>query len=380
MQSSIFDEMAKARAEAEMSGIDVIDLGIGSPDQEPPEHVVEQLKKQLDIRTNYDYPGSSGLPELRTAIAGWYLKRFGVELDPLSETLVLMGSHEGLGHIFMALLNEGDIALIPDPHYPIYKVGTLLAGADTVMMPLTAANGFLPDLDAIPAEAAHAARVMVLNYPNNPVTAVADRPFFERVIAFAKEHEILVVHDAAYSELGFGEMKPPSILEVRGAKDHAVEFHSVSKSFNIAGFRLGFMVGNPDVISIVARLKSNMDYGVFRAIQYAGIAALTGPQEIIERNKQEYVRRMESFVSETAQGGWVIPRSPATMFLWAPVPARMSSRDFALALLRGSGVCVTPGSAFGEMGEGYVRIALVKSYDTIVEAARRISRFLQTLG
>ncbi len=372
IESGVFDEMNRIKREVEDSGIEVINLGIGSPDQPPAKHVVDTLKAELDIRENYDYATSAGLIELRTAIAGWYLKRFGVRLDPETEVLTLMGSHDGLGHIFFALLNPGDVSLIPDPHYPVYKVGAQLAESDIHIMPLLAENGYLADFDSIPAETADKAKIMVLNYPNNPVTAVADIDFFERAVGFAGEHGILLCHDAAYTELAYGGIRPPSVLQVEGAKECAVEFHSVSKTYNIAGCRLGFLVGNKDVISIMARLKSNLDYGVFKAIQKAGIAALNGPQEIIDQNVAVYKKRALTFLEGVRQAGWEIQEPPATMFLWAKVPEGTRSKDFAIELLRKTGVLLIPGDAFGVYGEGYVRIALVKPEDKLIESVARI--------
>lgn len=372
IKSGIFAEMNAVREEVEAQGRPVVNLGIGSPDQPPAAHVVDRLKRELDIRENYDYATSEGLAELREAVSTWYGGRFGVTLDSESEVLTLMGSHDGLAHMFLALLNRGDTALIPDPHYPVYKVGALLAEAKIELMPLVAENGFLPELDDIPEAVAGAARIMVLNYPNNPLTAVADKGFFERVVDFARRNEILIVHDAAYSELAFGGLKPPSILEIPGAKDQAIEFHSVSKTYNIAGCRLGFAVGNATALAILRRLKTNLDYGVFKAIQLAGVAALLGPQDIIPQNIATYQERIDVFVEGVGRLGWSIDKPKATMFLWAPVPTGHTSRDFAVALLRRVGVVVIPGNAFGRYGEGYVRVALVKPVEELAHAVQLI--------
>ncbi len=372
IKSGIFDEMNAAKKEVEKKGIEVINLGIGSPDQPPASHVVERLKNELDVRDNYDYATSAGLIELRQAIAVWYGKRFGVRLNPVDEVLTLMGSHDGLGHIFMALLNPGDTALIPDPHYPVYKVGAMLAEADIQTMPLLPENDFLPDLDNIDDDVLDKAKIMVLNYPNNPLTAVADLSFFKKAVSIARRHNILICHDAAYSELAYDGFKPPSILEVDGAIDTSVEFHSVSKTYNIAGCRLGFLVGNSQVVSTLCRLKTNLDYGVFKAIQKAGIAALEGSQDIIKRNIDAYQKRLHAFIDGVAEAGWTIGFPKATMFLWAKIPVEGDSKGFALDLLKKTGVLVIPGNAFGEYGEGYVRIALVKNIDKIKEASERI--------
>ena len=371
--SGIFAAIAAAVAETEAAGRHVVNLGIGSPDLPPASHVVERLRDELYVRENYDYGSSQGLPELRGAVAAWYDRRFGVDLNPNDEALVLMGSHDGLAHVALAFLNPGDVALIPDPHYPVYKVGAQLAEAEIVDMPLTAANAWLPDLDAIDADTADRAKIMLLNYPNNPIAAVADLEFFTRVVDFARRHDILLVHDAAYSELALGADVPPSVLQIPGAKDIAIEFHSVSKTYNIAGCRLGFVVGNAAAIGVLAKLKSNLDYGVFKAIQQAGVAALLGPQEIVATNRATYKKRMDVFRAGAAAVGWDIPESPATMFLWAPIPAAISSTDFALALIRQAGVAVIPGAAFGRHGEGYVRIAMVTTEDKLSEAASRLT-------
>lgn len=372
VKSAIFAEMNALKVELEAQGRKVINLGIGSPDQPPPAHVVERLKKELDVRENYDYATSEGLPELREAVSDWYKRRFHADLDPSKEVLTLMGSHDGLAHIFLALINKGDTILIPDPHYPVYKIGALLSEADIQIMPLLHENGFLPDLKAISEGVARQAKLMVINYPNNPVTAVADYSFYEKVVEFARTYNILLCHDAAYSELAYGDFKPPSILQVPHAKELAIEFHSVSKTYNIAGCRLGFAVGNAQILGTLGRLKTNLDYGVFKAIQLAGVAALSGPQDIIKKNVETYQRRANVFVEGVGKFGWQIEKPKATMFLWAPVPTRETSREFAIDLLKKAGVLVIPGKAFGDYGEGYVRIALVKLETELAEAVKRI--------
>jgi LL-diaminopimelate aminotransferase len=374
IKNGIFAEIAAVKAEVEKTGLEVINLGIGSPDQAPPLHVVERLRDELYVRENYDYGSSEGLIEFRDAIAAWYSNRFDVSLEPNGEVLTLMGSHDGLAHVPMAFLNPGDIALVPDPHYPVYKVGAQLAQAEIYPMPLLAENAFLPDFSAIPKAIAARAKLMILNYPNNPVAAVADLAFFERAVSFAKANGILLVHDAAYSELSMTDFKPPSVLEIPGAKEVAIEFHSVSKTYNIAGCRLGFVVGNPQAVGVLTRLKSNLDYGVFKAIQKAGVAALLGPQDIIPKNIAAYKSRMELFCSGCGQAGWNIAPSPATMFLWAPVPQGQKSEEFAISLLRRSGVAVVPGTAFGAHGEGYVRIAMVTDKKNLAVAVERIKQ------
>jgi LL-diaminopimelate aminotransferase len=328
---------------------------------------------ELHVRENYDYGSSEGLQEFRDAVAAWYSLRFGVELDPNGEVLTLMGSHDGLAHIPLISINPGDTALIPDPHYPVYQVGALLAEANISPMPLTEDNEWLPDLAAIDKLVADRAKIMIMNYPNNPTAGVADLSFFEEAVAFAKRHDIVLVHDAAYSELMLDGTKPPSLLEVKGAKDVAVEFHSVSKTYNIAGCRLGFVVGNRRVVGTLARLKTNFDYGVFKAIQKAGVAALLGPQDIIAKNVAAYKERMAVFTKGVAKSGWDIKPSRATMFLWARVPGGATSMEFVSRMIREAGVAAIPGNAFGEYGEGYVRLAMVTTIDRLKEAAKRIS-------
>lgn len=317
--------------------------------------------------------------ELRRAVAAWYRNRFGVELDPSTEVLVLMGSQDGLAHISMAYINPGDLALVPDPGYPIYFASILLAEGEIHPMPLLAKNNFLPDLDAIPEEVAKRAKLMWLNYPNNPVAALAGKDFFARVVEFAREYDILVCHDVAYCELAFDGYKPPSFLEIPGAKDVGIEFYSLSKTYNMAGCRIGFALGNADVLAALHQVKSNIDYGVFRVVQEAGIAALEGPQDCVKQNAETYRRRRDVLVDGLARVGWKVPRPRASMFIWAPVPRGYdSAREFALELLTQTGVLVIPGTAFGEQGEGYVRIALVRDEETLYETVRRIGEFLST--
>ncbi|KJS77560.1 MAG: aminotransferase [Desulfotomaculum sp. BICA1-6] len=379
LTSAIFNEMDELKKQVEQRGVQVINLGVGSPDQPPAPHIIESMHRALDRLDNYDYP-LAGKIELRQALARWYLRRFEVELDPVSEVLVLMGSQDGLAHIALAFVNPGDIVLVPDPGYPIYYASILLAEGDIYPMPLLAKNEFLPDLKAIPEDIARRAKLMWINYPNNPVAAVADENFFARVVEFAREFNILVCHDVAYSELAFDGYKPVSFLATPGAKDVGIEFYSLSKTYNMAGCRIGFAVGNPKVLSALNQVKSNIDYGVFKVIQEAGIAALEGPQECVRQNADTYQRRRDVLVHGLAELGWYVPSPGASMFLWAPLPPgyKKSAREFALELLNRTGVLVIPGTAFGEQGEGYVRIALVKDEDTLREAVKRISEFLCT--
>jgi LL-diaminopimelate aminotransferase len=370
--------MEQLKQQVERSGIKVINLGVGSPDRPPAPHIIEAMHRALDNMENYRYP-LEGKLELRRALASWYRKRFGVELDPVSEVLVLMGSQDGLAHIALAYINPGDIALVPDPGYPIYATSILLAEGEIYPIPLLAENKFLPELKTIPEDIARKAKLIWVNYPNNPVAASADRVFFSSLVDFAREYDILVCHDIAYCELAFDGYKPASFLEVPGARDVGIEFYSLSKTYNMAGCRIGFAVGNADVLEVLGRIKTNIDYGVFNVVQEAGIAALEGSQEFVRENAEAYRRRRDVLVDGLAALGWEIPKPQASMFVWAPVPqGYKSSREFAMQLLHRTGVLVIPGTAFGERGEGYVRIALVREEDVLREAVRRVGHFFQS--
>ncbi|MFD2613691.1 aminotransferase class I/II-fold pyridoxal phosphate-dependent enzyme [Paenibacillus gansuensis] len=378
--SAIFSEVAEWKREAAARGLDVIDLGIGSPDRAPSPKVMAALEAAVRKPQNYGYPTSEGSPAFRSAVARWYRHKFHVNLDPDREVLALMGSQDGLAHLALAITNPGDIALVPDPGYPIYAASLVIAGVTPHYMPLREENGYLPDLTAIPPETASRAKFMLLNYPSNPLTAVADREFFERCVAFAQKHELLIVHDLAYSEMAFDGFQPVSILEIPGARECAVEFHSLSKSFNMAGCRIAFLVGHPDAVGALRTLKSNIDYGVFLAVQEAGIAALEEDMESEGSAADLYERRRDVFVERLQSAGWVIEKPKATMFVWAPVPKGWTSRQISREMLLSTGVAVIPGSAFGAEGEGYVRIALVQEEERLLEAADRIALFLKKSG
>ncbi|MBU7005244.1 LL-diaminopimelate aminotransferase [Phosphitispora fastidiosa] len=374
LKSAVFAELDEIKEEVAAGGLSIIDLSIGSPDMPPMPHIFHALQEAIDDLDNYGYPSSRGTRDLRETISWWYGQRFGVQLDPETEVLVLMGSQDGLGHMPLCLLDPGDIALVPDPGYPIYTAGVILAGGEVYHMPLKKENQYLPDFEKIPEDIAKRANMMILNYPNNPVAAVADSVFFDRVVEFASRYDIVVCHDVAYSELSFDGYRPPSFLESEGAIKVGVEFHSVSKTYNMAGCRLGFVVGNSEVIEALTRVKSNIDYGVFLPIQMAGITALRGPQDIIRRNAAAYKARRDILIDGLAKIGWVMDKPQATMFVWAPLPkGYTSSEKFAEDILRQTGVAVVPGVAFGRQGEGYVRIALVQDNAIIQEAVRRIS-------
>ncbi|WP_088833962.1 aminotransferase class I/II-fold pyridoxal phosphate-dependent enzyme [Paenibacillus tyrfis] len=376
--SAIFSEMAAWKKEVTARGVDVIDLGIGSPDRAPSARVMEALTRAVNDPGLYGYPTSEGSAQFRQTVARWYAHRFGVTLDPENEIVTLMGSQDGLAHLAMAVTDPGDVVMVPDPGYPIYSASLVLAGVQPYYMPLRADNDFLPKLEDIPKEVARQAKFMLLNYPSNPLSAVADLAFFERLVEYAREHELLLVHDLAYSEMSFDGFKPPSILEVEGAKDIAVEFHSLSKSFNMAGCRIAFMVGQRDAVRALRVLKSNIDYGVFLAVQQAGIAALEEDMMPGSRSVAAlYERRRDIVIEGLNEAGWSIPKPKATMFIWAPIPEGWTSRQISREMLYSAGVVVIPGDAFGKEGEGYVRVALVQEEERLREAVRRIGQFLQ---
>jgi len=374
LDTDIFSELDLLKNDYINKGGDIINLSIGSPDQPPAPHIVEALRNAVADPTMYGYTLTDGILNFKKAVSEWYFNRFGVELDSRREVLSLMGSQDGLGHIFLSFLNSGDLALIPDPGYPIYSTGVILADGEIYPLPLLKENNYLPDLEQIPEEVAIKAKIMILNYPNNPLSAVCDKSFFEKVVFFAKKYNIIVCHDVAYSELAFDGYRPCSFLEVKGAKEVGVEFHSLSKTYNLAGCRIAFIVGNADIIDALRRLKSNIDYGIFQAVQQAGIAALTGPQDYVKKTALTYQKRRDILIDGLASCGWKIDKPKATMFLWAPIPAHYSSsKEFAVKLLENTGVVVTPGNAFGRMGEGFVRIALVAEAERMREVVKRIT-------
>lgn len=373
----IFTEMAKAKAKKEAKGVKVIDLSVGSPDLPPAPHIIEALRKGVENPCNYTYP-LSGKLELHRALTHWYKQRFNVVLDPATEVLTLMGSQDGLAHVALAYINPGDIALVPDPGYPIYAASILLAEGELYPMPLLEKNRFLPDFTVIPPAVAKRARMMTINYPNNPVAASANADFYKEVVDFAKTYDIVVCHDVAYAELAYDGFKPMSFLEVPGAKEVGIEFYSLSKTYNMAGCRIGFAVGNADILHALGRIKSNIDYGVFSAVQEAGIAALTGDQECVRQTAATYQRRRDILVEGLGKLGWQMPKPQASMFIWAPLPGGYrSSMDFCLEFLDKTGILMVPGVAFGAQGEGYVRIAMVQKEEDLREAIERVASLFQ---
>ena len=375
MTTSIFQEVADRKQDAIKKGKDVIDLSVGSPDFPPPPYVIDALVEYTKDPSKYGYT-LKGISEFNDAVSYFYKHRYSVELEPANEVLQLMGSQDGLAHLATAIINPGDYVLVPDPGYPIYEASVNIAGGIIYPMPLVAKNKFLPKLADIPEEILPRTKMMIISYPGNPVTALADKGFFEEVIAFAKQHNILVVHDFAYSELIFDGNPPVSFMSVSGAKEIGIEFNSLSKTFNMAGCRIGYVVGNKQAIQILASFKSNIDYGIFYPIQMAAVKALTSEFSYLRSQVKAYELRRDALISGLEKSGWQIAKSPATMFVWAKIPAGWSSREFAFELIEQAGVAVIPGDAFGELGEGYVRIALVQPPERLCQAAERIHEFL----
>lgn len=371
----LFFEISRRIQEKKAQGVDVISLGIGDPDLPTPQHVLDSMWKASQDPVNHRYPESDALPEMRQAVATWYDRRFGVQFDPDREVLGLIGSKDGIGHIALCFIDPGDVALVPDPGYPVYSVGTMFAGGESYFMPLKEENGFLPDLDAIPADVAHKAKVMWLNYPNNPTAAVAGIDFFERAVAFAKRHDVAILHDAPYTEVAYDGYRPVSFMEAKGAKDVGVEFHSLSKTYNMTGWRVGMAVGQPDIINALLRVKSNLDSGIPQAIQYMAITALLGPQDTPAQNSQVYARRRDGIVAVLKKLGFRVQSPKASFFVWAGIPTEEQSIPFCARLLDETGVVVTPGIGYGPSGEGFIRIALTTPDDRIDEAMRRLERW-----
>jgi len=370
----LFAEIDKMKKAAMASGRDIIDLGVGDPDTPTPIHIIESLYKSAQDADNHRYALNYGIPQLRTEIADWYKRRFSVNLDPDTEVLPLIGSKEGIAHIPLAFLNHGDEALVPEPCYPPYKSGTIFAGGVCHIMPLLEKNGFLPDLDAIDYQIAKRAKIMFLNYPNNPTAAIADEAFYKKVIAFAKENNIIVCHDAAYSEISFDDYKPVSFLQIDGAKEVGVEFHSLSKTYNMTGWRIGFATGNKEIIRALGNVKANIDSGIFQAVQFAGIVALKSDEKHIKKLNKMYQSRRDVLIDGLNAIGWKTPKPKATFYAWIPVPPGYTSTELSKMLLEKCDIVVTPGVGFGHNGEGYIRMALTVSQERIKEALDRIKK------
>lgn len=379
LPSYLFAEIDRKIAAARERGADVIKLGIGDPDRPTPQYIVERAQIEVAKPQNHPYPPAEGMTAFKEAIARYYLKRHGVKLDPQREVTVLIGSKEGIAHISACFTEAGDVNLVPDPGYPVYSLGTMFAGGQPVLMPLLAENNYLPDLNSIPGEIAQRAKLMFLNYPNNPTGAVAPLEFFAQAADFGRSHNSIICHDMAYGEVAFDGYLPPSILEVPGAKACCIEFGSLSKTFNMTGWRIGYAVGCAEVIEVLTRYKTNIDSGAFRAIQYTGIEALANPQAEthIQEMRAVYQERRDVVVNALRELGIDVKTPKASFYVWAPIPEGFaSSTEFVGALLDATGVVVTPGRGFGQYGEGYFRIALTVEAPRMAEAMGRIKNFV----
>ncbi|MFC1501264.1 LL-diaminopimelate aminotransferase [Elusimicrobiota bacterium] len=369
----LFVEIDKKKKAAIDRGVDIISLGIGDPDFATPEHIVKAAQTAIAKSSNQKYPFGAGMMSFRQAVSNWYRTRFNVAINPETEICSLIGSKEGIGHFHMGFVNPGDIVLIPEPGYPVYNTGTIFTDGIPYFMPLLKENAFLPDLASIPENICKKAKILFLNYPNNPTAATATKDFFKLVVDFAKKHNIIVAHDAAYSELYY-ENKPISFLEVPGAKDVGVEFHSLSKTYNMTGWRIGWVCGNKDVVKGISAVKDNYDSGIFQAVQEAGIAALNGPQECVERARKLYKERRDTLVEGLNKIGWNVKKPEATFYVWAPVPKGQTSAGTVSKLLDDAGIVCTPGNGLGPSGEGYIRFALTVDIPRIKEALSRLEK------
>jgi LL-diaminopimelate aminotransferase len=370
----VFARLDELKARAREQGLDLIDLGMGNPDGPTPQPVVDAAIAALQNPANHGYPPFEGTASFRRAITDWYHRRYGVELDPDGEALPLLGSKEGLTHLAIAYVNPGDLVLVPSPSYPAHFRGPLIAGGKIHSLILKPEQDWLIDLGAIPDAVAEQAKILYFNYPSNPTAATAPREFFEEIVAFARKYEILLVHDLCYAELAFDGFHPTSLLEIPGAKEIGVEFHTLSKTYNMAGWRVGFVVGNRHVIQGLRTLKTNLDYGIFAALQSAAETALQLPDVYLHEVQARYRTRRDFLIQGLAELGWTVPKTRATMYLWVPCPPGVGSTDFALSVLQQTGVVVTPGNAFGSGGEGYVRISLIAECDRLQDALQRFQQ------
>ncbi len=370
----LFEEIDKAKQKAIDEGRPIIDLGVGDPDTPTPDIVIKKLQEAVLDPSTHQYALNRGLSELRSEMAKWYKSRFDVDLDPDTEILPLLGSKEGIAHVPLAFINPGDEALVPNPGYPPYNSGVIFAGGKVNFMPLLKENSFLPDLDVIDPEVAGRCKLMHINYPNNPTGAVCDEAFYEKVVAFAKKYDIIVCSDVAYTEMGFDGYKPISFLEVNGAKDVGIEFHSLSKTFNMTGWRVAMAVGNAELLNGLAKVKANIDSGIFTAVQVASIEALKNAEAIKEKMNKIYTERRDVLVNGLREAGWDVPRPRATFYIWAPVLEGYDSTSMSKAILEKADIIATPGNGFGESGEGYVRMTLTVDKEKLSEAVDRLKK------
>ncbi len=370
----LFAAIDKMKQEAIARGVDIINLGIGDPDLPTPAPIIESLAQAAKNPKHHQYPSYEGMLTFRKAVADWYNRRFNVTLDPANEVLTLIGSKEGIGHIHLAFIDPGDVVLVPSPGYPVYPVGTSFCGGVSHIMPLTKANGFLPDLNAIPKDVAKKAKLMWLNSPNNPTSVIMTKDYFKRAIEFAQEHQIIICHDAAYSEIYYDGKRPASFMELDGAKDVGVEFHSLSKTYNMTGWRIGFVVGNKDVLAALGKVKSQLDSGVFEAVQAAGITALGLPDSVTDEIRTIYQERRDTLIPGLKKLGLEVDAPPAAFYIWVTVPKGYSSASFTAHLLEKAGIVTTPGNGFGAPGEGYIRMTVCTTKERLAEAVERIKK------
>ncbi|MFQ5961568.1 MAG: LL-diaminopimelate aminotransferase [Candidatus Methylomirabilales bacterium] len=370
----LFAEIDRLKLEAVERGMDIIDLGVGDPDLPTPPHIVKRMAEAAAHPPYHRYPSYEGLLAFRRAAAEWCQARFGVVLDPATEVLTLIGSKEGIGHIPLAFIDPGDTVLVPDPGYPVYQAATVLAGGTPHALPLYPSNSFLPDLESIPMDVLRKAKMLFVNYPNNPTAAVASEAFFVQAVDFARRHHLILCHDAAYSEMAFDGFRPTSVLEVEGAKEVAIEYHSLSKTYNMTGWRIGFAVGNAEILAGLGKVKTNLDSGVFEAIQLAGIEALNGPQDCVAAHCKVYQERRDVLVEGLKGFGWNVPKPQASFYVWIPVLPGYTSTDLVKRLLGEAGIVTTPGVGFGSHGEGFIRAALTVPVERIREALERLGK------
>lgn len=368
----LFAAIDKAKQDALAKGVDVIDLSVGDPDLPTPSHIVEAMREAVKNPENHQYPSYAGKLSFRTAVADWYRRTFGVKLDPEKEVLALIGSKEGIAHAPLAFINPGDMALVPDPAYPVYRTAVSFAGGMPVIMPLTRENGFLPDLEAIDPGVAAKAKIIFLNYPNNPTAASAGKPFFQELVDFAHDHDLIVMHDNPYSEVCYSGQGSMSILEIEGARDVAVEFHSLSKTYNMTGWRVGAVVGNAETVAGIGKIKSNVDSGNFGAVQDAGITALKSPKKVVDDICRVYQHRIELLYNCLSGIGFELEKPRATLYLWAWVGG--DSVAFCQRLLEDTGIVATPGVGFGQYGEGYIRFSITQPTGRVELAVERLEK------
>jgi alanine-synthesizing transaminase len=375
----MFGKLKQLTHERRQAGIDIIDLGMGNPNQPTPQPIIDKLSEAAQELRNHRYSASRGIYNLRREVSWYYERRFGVDIDPDEEAIAVIGTKEGLGHLALALIDNGDLAMVPNPTFPIHMYSIVLAGGSVVSIPLTEDNDFIPSLTEITRDIWPRPKVLILSFPHNPTGAVVDLGFFEEIVAFAKRQEIIVIHDLAYADIVFDGYKAPSLLQAKGAKDIGIEFISLSKSYNMAGWRCGFAAGNREIVEALARIKGYYDYGIFAPIQVAAIMALRTPEDTVMENAAVYQKRRNVLVDGLNRIGWKVPKPQASMFVWAPIPEawkHLNSMEFAMKLLSEAEVCVSPGAGFGHNGEGYIRIALVENEDRIRQAVRQIRKAL----